>query len=334
MSKFHIDPTQVNLDKLIPILINDPTRDFIIYQYSDYKQDIYLDLPAAHITQKQEYLVAGGAGNDTFLMDRFNDTVDGGKGNDYLEGNGGNDILYGNDGNDSIYGGAGNDLLRGGNGNDVLVGGMGDDTIFGGNGDDRAVLDGGGKDVVYMGDGNDSVSAVSKSTPADISLGNGDDYAFISSANASVDGGAGHDYIYAGNKGIVAKGGAGNDTLEATRAYIDNDYLSGKITTPDLSTRLTGGAGADTFVFNFNTAATITDFVHGQDKIDLSNMADIIGTFKFNQLAFEHQNGNLIGHLNVNVVIEQEHLTGPTFMLEHFSGNLVASDFDLVGFSY
>ncbi len=332
MSKFNIDPSQTDIVKLLPSLLDNPQRDFIIVDKHDALQALEYDLPSFGITQKQEYLIVGSKFNDRITLDKYNDTADGGAGNDEIFGNNGNDVLFGNTGHDSLFGGAGNDLVRGGAGNDLLTGDAGNDTVHGGAGNDIVVFEGGGTDVAYMGDGNDYASVSTYNKYAKIFLGDGADGAFVSAAHSSVFGDGGNDSIFVANQSIVANGGAGNDLLEAGRAFVNNDYLGNDITMSDLSTRLTGGAGADTFTFNFNTSATITDFTRGQDKIDFSNLADLYGKITFKDItSVTVDTGELI-HLNISMDLEGEDLTGPSILLENFKGTLTASDFDFTGY--
>ena len=75
---------------------------------------------------------------------------------------------------------------------------------------------------------------------------------------ATITGTAGADTLLAGLGADTVLGAAGKDTINGG---LDNDQL-------------TGGAGADTFVFNTPLSSTnidtITDFVHGTDKIQLA----------------------------------------------------------------
>jgi Ca2+-binding RTX toxin-like protein len=75
---------------------------------------------------------------------------------------------------------------------------------------------------------------------------------------ASITGTAGADNLLAGLGDDTISGAAGNDTINGG---LGNDML-------------TGGAGADKFVFNTTLSSTnidtITDFVHGSDKIQLA----------------------------------------------------------------
>ncbi|MCX7075371.1 MAG: Ig-like domain-containing protein [Methylococcales bacterium] len=89
---------------------------------------------------------------------------------------------------------------------------------------------------------------------------------------ASITGTVGADNLLAGAGSDTISGLAGNDTINGG---LGNDQL-------------TGGAGADTFVFNMPLSSTnidtITDFVHGTDKIQLAKsfMANVgvIGVLK------------------------------------------------------
>lgn len=84
--------------------------------------------------------------------------VDGGAGNDTIRGAEGNDTLSGGDGNDSINGGAGSDSLSGGDGDDVIDGDQGNDIAFLGNGNDLFIWDpGDGSDTIEGGSGNDTM---------------------------------------------------------------------------------------------------------------------------------------------------------------------------------
>ena len=129
--------------------------------------------------------MAGGAGNDTYLVDNAFDkvfeAVGGGTDTVFasvnyalqagqevealranagatgliLTGNEFNNLLVGLTGNDTLNGGNGNDTLNGGDGNDTLNGGNGNDALSGGNGND--VLNGMfGVDLMAGGAGNDT----------------------------------------------------------------------------------------------------------------------------------------------------------------------------------
>ena len=147
--------------------------------------------------------------------------------------------VSGDGGSDSIYGGSGNDKLSGdfrdsNYGADLIMGNGGDDLIYGNAGND-SLHGGSGNDIVEGGDGADSI------------VGDAN--------NDTLDGGAGNDSM---------NGGTGNDSLAGGS---EKDLL-------------TGGSGNDTFIFNAvaesaktaTTSDVISDFVRGQDKINLSSV--------------------------------------------------------------
>lgn len=166
--------------------------------------------------------LAGGGGNDTYIVTHAADTVLelAGQGTDlvktslstYALGTNVENLAYtgashfagtGNSLQNQITGGGGNDTLHGGNGNDVLNGGDGDDRLFGD----------GNRDQIHGGRGADTVHG-----------GTYDDRIWGDDGNDDLHGDEGCDTLY---------GGAGNDTLEGGSG---NDLLA-------------GGAGADTYLF-------------------------------------------------------------------------------------
>ena len=218
-------------------------------------------------------VLTGNAGDNILAGSRGNDRIDGGAGSDTIsyaaggrsgvaidlrlgeqaagsDGFGNRDTLIsienviGSDGNDVITGNAQANRLNGGSGNDVLDGGAGDDTLVG--------ADGGGIDTLNGGAGIDTVdySAARKAVTVDL-----------------------------GVRGAQNTGGGGVDTLSGIEVVIGSkfaDRLTGgtgddRLTGGAGADRLTGGAGADVFVLsNYASVDTITDFVHGVDRIALS----------------------------------------------------------------
>ena len=216
------------------------------------------------------------------------------------------DILFGGAGEDTLIGGGGDDTLLSGAGNDRLFGSGGNDTLTGGGGADTFIYDarGFGADTITdFVQGTDKIDlsglgipdfATLQSNPLAIGgftasearirfqfnsvsdfivIGNvggqsltASDFIFnTSTAARTVTGTAGNDDLYGGNGADTLNGGGGVDVLVGGAAA---DRLIGG--TGDDT--LTGGAGADVFVYDargFGTD-TITDFVRGQDKIDLS----------------------------------------------------------------
>jgi Ca2+-binding RTX toxin-like protein len=173
-----------------------------------------------------------------------------------------------------VGGELGNDTIHGTYDNDVLMGDRGFDTIYGESGDDRIYFTAYGDiDVVDGGSGYDTLAAWSQGVVIAVS----------SMTNVEAIDGLGN-----ANVGIAFTDG--NDNFDLTNiavtgiAYIDlragNDIFVGSTGADRIagglgSDTMTGGAGAD--VFDFNDIAegawdTITDFVSGVDKIDLSTI--------------------------------------------------------------
>ncbi len=264
----------------------------------------------------------GGADNDTLFYSSGNDTLKGGKGVDTvdfaaapeaavigntasvvaslatgeatiglsvanttlvgienLKGSAFRDLLTGSEGDNTLMGAGGNDVLAGLNGENKLRGGTGDDTLSAGSTAAADVFDGGGgSDTVDLsgmpggvtvdllltgkqntGFGQDTFTGIENlvgSSSADTFSGN-------RSAN-SLDGAGGDDVLSGAGGADSLTGGAGHDTL-------------------------TGGGKRDTFFYAEvsdsaagSGADTITDFVTGTDKIDLSDLYAALGlTFAF-----------------------------------------------------
>jgi Ca2+-binding RTX toxin-like protein len=240
----------------------------------------------------------GGGGPGTIVGTEGDDTLMGTEGDDVIDGRGGNDSLFGGRGFDHLIGGAGNDTLDGYFGEsffdhereavDTLEGGLGNDYFIIDNPADQ-ISDAGGDDTVrpvdmdwtlgpgfedlviendlsersYTGIGNELDNHMSASYAASRLEGRGGDDTLIgahSEGHNELFGGEGNDSLVAatGAFGDSLDGGAGDDILERGT---DADAL-------------TGGAGADSFVFNaFGDSghfdARITDFASGVDRIRL-----------------------------------------------------------------
>ncbi|WP_342236124.1 calcium-binding protein [Inquilinus sp. OTU3971] len=150
-------------------------------------------------------------------------------------GGGNADTLIGNVGANTLTGNGGADFLSGGNGNDVLRGGAGADILDGGNGIDA---------VTYTETSGVGV-VVDLATGFGFLGAQGDSYSSIENVN----------------------GGNGDDTIIGTSA---DNVLNGWFG----KDQLTGGGGADRFVFSAAAATAaadrITDFSQAQhDVIDL-----------------------------------------------------------------
>ena len=252
--------------------------------------------------------LGGGGGNDLLEAGLGADSLSGGDGDDTLFGGDGADSLYGNFHNDLLYGQAGNDLLFGGEGDDTLIGGLGDDLLDGGKFSyytdiasyatatkavkvDLAIIGG----QAIAGAGTDTLVGIEGLTGSVFN-----DRLFGNAERNVLEGGAGDDLLngrdgidtasYAQATGAVVVNlgstafqdtlGAGRDRLvgiENVTGSAFADTLTGNAKANAFvggggHDVLTGGAGADLFNLSADAASsdTITDFVHGTDKIVLS----------------------------------------------------------------
>ena len=212
--------------------------------------------------------MSGGAGDDTYVVDSSTDVVvelasagidsvrssaDSYTLTGHLEnliltgssaihglGNGLNNMLTGNSGNNTLMGDAGNDTLNGGIGADTLMGGLGNDT--------------------YVTDGGDTISEAASAGTDTVQ----------SSVTTTLGANLEH-LILTGSTAVIGTGNLLNNTIIGNTAA---NALNGGMGNDTLS----GGAGKDTFIFNGVTESgttaiasdMITDFVRGQDKINLS----------------------------------------------------------------
>lgn len=236
------------------------------------------------------------------------DDILGGAGSDLIYGNGGNDKIHGDgfeatsdtDGADSIFGGGGQDKIYGCGGNDVIRGDDGSDWLSGGTGNDQ-LLGGAGDDVIYgNGNENDSNSESDLDRKFDILFGQqGDDILYGGLGPAKLVGGAGADKLIGSSFNSTAsyedatapvavflatprkntgeaKGDSYTFVQNATGSKFDDKIYGNDEgnTISGLAGRdiLSGGRGADTFVFNTSFVATtnyddILDFDANEDRI-------------------------------------------------------------------
>jgi len=159
-------------------------------------------------------------------------------GKDKLTGTSGDDYIAGLAGNDTLTGLAGNDTLDGGADNDSMVGGLGDDTYY--------VDSTGDKVVEFANQGTDTVLV---SLSGYVLPTNVENLTYVGSDTIRGTGNASGNVMTGGASADTLDGGLGNDTL-------------------------IGGAGSDLFVFSTKPGPTntdtITDFVNGLDRIQLS----------------------------------------------------------------
>jgi len=193
-------------------------------------------------------VVLGGGGDDVVFAGAGNDMVSGGEGDDHIEGEAGDDTLSGDAGNDALHGGGGDDLLDGGIGDDLLSDGEGADRVFGGDGADVVMAAMDEADDVYVGgDGDDALdlSAATMGLLIDVEAGS------VSSDEIGADQIDGFEMII---------GGSGDDVFTIGGEAVE----------------LTGGDGADRFVFKLPEGVDrptlihdILDFIAG-DHINVS----------------------------------------------------------------
>ena len=247
--------------------------------------------------------------------------------NNSLTGGAGNDRLEGLGGNDTLTGGAGNDTLDGGGGNDSMAGGAGNDTyIVGSTGDVITENASQGTDLVEssvtwtLGADLENLTLTGSSTINGI--GNALDNTLTgNSAANSLSGLDGNDLVIGGGGNDTLSGGNGSDTLRGG-AGVDS---------------LTGGAGNDLFDFDAISESRvgvglrdiITDFVRGQDQIDLS-------TIDANSGASGNQSFSFIGTANFTGAAQVRYFTsGGTTNLQGnvggTNGNTVDFEIQLTG---
>lgn len=206
-------------------------------------------------------LTEGLGGNDTIILNAFDDVAFGGSrdsdinsGNDNLDGGSGNDSLYGGDGNDTLKGGNGvtddNDSLDGGSGGDTLYGGFGD-TLIGCSGNDTYIVTGGNPVIIEnFGDGStDWVRTYDSFT-----LGFGVEVEFLTLEGTDAINGTGNTYknsIVGNDNNNILKGEGADDELFGNGG---NDILDGG-TGNDY---MVGGDGDDTYVVD-SAADTIVE---------------------------------------------------------------------------
>lgn len=228
-----------------------------------------------------EATLTGSSQDDTINGgSSLHDTINGGFGNDTMNGGGGADTFDGGDGVDTVvyvtspYGvqvnlatgiGAGGDAegdtlthvenLTGSRSADVLIGDAGDNTLLGGDGNDD-LTGAGGRDHLDGGKGVDTAhyDASPAGVQVDLAAGTG------------------------------TGGDADGDTLVSIRNVVGSafaDVLTGNVHNNTLFggagiDYLTGGGGADTFVFTtapdtVSNVDIITDFLPGTDVMELDD---------------------------------------------------------------
>jgi VCBS repeat-containing protein len=256
--------------------------------------------------------MAGGAGDDTYIVDNSSDVVTeaagdgvdtvrasanyalganvenliltgtanimgvGNEGDNILTGNSGANTLDGGLGADFLYGGAGNDTLIGGEGDDTLDGGLDADLMQGGAGNDSYVVDNRGDTIVEAaGGGIDTVNAsVSYTLSADV-----ENLVLTGSGNLDGTGNASANIITGTSGDNLLAGMEGNDTLIGGTG---NDVLLGGagddnylIRAGDGNDRIVDAQGSDTLYIG--SGLTLADLHAEQDATDLVLTAPAAG---------------------------------------------------------
>lgn len=235
----------------------------------------------------------GGGGDDLIIANQVANRIDGGAGSDTVSYETATSGVFANllvpFGN--LYGAAGDRLisienLTGSKYDDALIGDFGDNILDGGTGGLDTLIGGLGNDTVSyaQADGlvkiNLATNVVGGRATGDIisgfenAIGGAFGDALTGTAGDNVlDGGAGNDKLDGGNGNDTLIGGAGNDTLTGG---VGNDKLYDGLG----QDALTGGAGRDIFYFAEidGSLDRITDFVKGQDIVDLSGIDAIAET--------------------------------------------------------
>lgn len=181
----------------------------------------------------------------TYNGDDTGETINTGGGDDVINAKGGDDTVYAGGGDDIVNAGSGQDTVYGQGGDDLLNGGQGDDELHGGSGDD--ILRGGqGQDELHGGIGDDELRGGQGDD--DLFGGQGDDSLYGGQGQDKLDGGAGDDALFGGQGDDIINGGTGDGSDDV----------------------LTGGPGADKFVFDGEFGSDIITDFKTDDTIDLT----------------------------------------------------------------
>jgi serralysin len=267
-------------------------------------------------------------------------SFDGRGGNDRLNGGGGNDTLNGGAGNDTLIGGAGTDRLNGGTGNDTITA-DGDSGTYRGEAGNDTMIASSGFQFMDGGAGTDLIDHTAFDGGYTFNMATGETQfggeSYTNFENARM--GDGDDTVTGNDSNNVIEGGLGNDTLSGLGG---TDRLIGGAGADTLTSGGSGSAGPNVFVYRSvsdSTAVnrdTITDFVSGPDRLDLSGVdADITtpgnGVFHFIDNAFFSGNAGELRYDQSTGILEGN--TDTDFAAEfviHFSNNAFLSQSDII----
>ena len=315
--------------------------------------------------------VNGTNGDDLISGTAYSDILNGGKGNDVLFGQDGNDTLNGGIGNNTLNGGNGTDtvtyawtsagvtvnLLTGiasnGSGTDTLssienvIGSNGQDTITAGTGV-NSLSGGKGADTFIFGAYLTSADSIDGGVGFDTVKLAGDYSAglvFGAATMINVEAlslGAGFNYNLTTNDATVAAGqilqvdasalGVGNTLTFNGSAETDGQfYITGGLGGDDL----TGGAGADHFIYTSVSQSTSVNYdtIHGIDftvdridlalrvrGIDAAVTSGSLSTASFDSDLAADLNGHLHSHHAILFTASAGTLAGDTFLIVDMNG--------------
>lgn len=194
-----------------------------------------------------------------------------------LFGNSLDNRITGNNDFNFLSGGLGNDTLEGGVGEDTLDGGLGSNVLIGGSGSDTYYVRS-TSDIIIEAEGEYSIDHIVAYASLDLDLYPTIEYAFIAYDAQNV--------VLTSSTGNIYGGSDKNDKITATSGNdlfqhsLGNDSFSGgdgndTIFTGNGNDTFSGGQGQDVYVFNtllpFNGVDRITDFVSGEDTLQISH---------------------------------------------------------------
>ncbi|AEV38854.1 Hemolysin-type calcium-binding region [Pseudovibrio sp. FO-BEG1] len=245
----------------------------------------------------EEFIGSNRADSVRGASDKVDYYLNGGGGNDTLRSEGGDDRLFGGDGNDTLIGGDGNDTLMGGDGADTLRGGNGHDTIYFENADKfwdskkKAINIGGdGRDTLIVQEGSyfrtsnlsmygferfqgsdlaDSVRGASDDVNYRLVGGGGDDSLRTEGGDDTLIGGEGNDTLRGGAGADILRGREGNDTI-----YFDNldKFWDSKKKAIDI-----GGDGRDKLIVEDASSFRTSNLsMYGFEEFQGANLTDSV----------------------------------------------------------
>ena len=214
-------------------------------------------------------LIYGFEGADTLRGEQGDDWLFGGEGADALDGGEGDDVLFGGEGDDTLTGGAGEDMLIGGEGDDMLTGGADADTfVFGEDSGNDTITDfDTTQDKIHLATLAQTITWAQLQSKITTVTDPGDPNTVIALKIDLTDWGGGTITL----TGLTAVSDLTEDMFILDK-IVGADGVDDTLQGGTSDDEMTGGTGADTFVFNEDSGSdTITDFSTTEgDRIDLT----------------------------------------------------------------